>query len=271
VTITGSGAVYSPRRTSPSLDRPKKYAVLIAHRIVSGIISGELPPGSKLPPEKDMIEQYQAGRGTLREALRYLELQGVLAIRPGPGGGPVVTSPTSQHLASTLGLLLALSGTPFRDIVNALRSMQPNLAVMASQNRDEAIIQKMRDCVDSMQSHLGTKVSSLGLRVSNEAFWEENNRFYDLVAEAAGNNVLRHLMSSLHWIIDCASMDIEYSPAAKRVLIADHRSIIDAIAARDAATAGAAMQQHVEGWTKFLTRHYADTLERKISWDEIDA
>ena len=86
--------------------RPKKTALILAQRIVRDIHRLRLEPGDKLPAEKLMMEQYDAGRGTLRESLRYLELQGVLSFKPGPGGGPVVEKPGAESLAATLALLL---------------------------------------------------------------------------------------------------------------------------------------------------------------------
>ncbi len=71
--------------TNPN--RPQKTALLIAQRIVQYIDQNNLGPGDRPPPERIMMETYEAGRGTLRESLRFLELQGVLSFKPGPGGG----------------------------------------------------------------------------------------------------------------------------------------------------------------------------------------
>ena len=64
-----------------------KTAMIVARRIVRDIDRLSLQPGDKLPPERVMLEEYQVGRGTLRESLRFLELQGIISLKPGPGGG----------------------------------------------------------------------------------------------------------------------------------------------------------------------------------------
>ena len=79
----------------------------------------ELAPGDKLPPEKVMFQNYQVGRGTLREALRFLELQGILSLKPGPGGGPVVERPDASNLATLLVLLLQFSDARYQTVVEA--------------------------------------------------------------------------------------------------------------------------------------------------------
>ena len=60
--------------------RPPKAAMLVAQRIVRDIMRSGMSPGDLLPPERIMIETYETGRGTLREALRLLEFQGVISL-----------------------------------------------------------------------------------------------------------------------------------------------------------------------------------------------
>ena len=92
------------RRSRPA--RSRKTAMVIAQAIVEEISRRRFPPGSMLPPERDMLVKYDVGRGTLRESLRFLEMSGVITIKPGPGGGPVVCEPDSRDLAGSLGLSL---------------------------------------------------------------------------------------------------------------------------------------------------------------------
>src|SRR5579863_4724994 len=82
-----------------------KTATIVARRIVRDIDRLSLEAGDKLPPERVMLEEYQVGRGTLRESLRFLELQGIISLKPGPGGGPVVERPEATSLATSLMLL----------------------------------------------------------------------------------------------------------------------------------------------------------------------
>jgi GntR family transcriptional regulator, transcriptional repressor for pyruvate dehydrogenase complex len=65
----------------PNPNRPRKTALLLAQRIVRDIDQNNLRPGDTLPPERVMTQTYEAGRGTLRESLRFLELEGVLFLQ----------------------------------------------------------------------------------------------------------------------------------------------------------------------------------------------
>jgi DNA-binding FadR family transcriptional regulator len=75
--------------------RPERAAVRIARKLVSEIRRRGLRPGTQLAAEHRMVEDLGVARATVREALRFLELQGALRIKAGPGGGPVVRAPRS--------------------------------------------------------------------------------------------------------------------------------------------------------------------------------
>ena len=79
-----------------------------------------------------MLETYETGRGTLREALRLLEFQGVIALKPGPGGGPILLTPAPSHLASTLQLLMQLNQATYRSIVEVRTAMEPMTSQLAA-------------------------------------------------------------------------------------------------------------------------------------------
>jgi len=80
-------------------DRPVKLSELVAKRIADDIFADGLAPGARLPGEKEMLDRLQVSRGTLREALRILEVHGLLVIRSGPGGGPTVAQMTASDFS----------------------------------------------------------------------------------------------------------------------------------------------------------------------------
>src|SRR5690606_19110980 len=112
------------------------------------------------------------GRNTLREALRVLELQGVIMIRPGRGGGPTVSMPDSRHLASTLALLMQFANTPFRAIVETRLHVEPLTAELCAERADADVVRQLRESVDRMRSELNNE----------KVFLYENQRFHELVA-----------------------------------------------------------------------------------------
>ncbi len=90
-----------------------RAAVRVARKLVSEIRRRRLRPGTQLDPEHRMVDDLGVARATVREALRFLELQGALRIKAGPGGGPVVSVPGADHLASVLSLHLQFADASF--------------------------------------------------------------------------------------------------------------------------------------------------------------
>src|ERR1700728_3583071 len=109
----------SPRRRLSSVSRQTEITTVRSEKIykaVSRLIAREvaekrLPPGSPLPPEHVMANQYGVGRSSVREALRILENQGLIVIRPGLGGGPIVGQSSAADFGKTMTLFLQIQGT----------------------------------------------------------------------------------------------------------------------------------------------------------------
>ena len=115
--------------------RTEKAALTVARMIIADVFESRLGPGNSLPPERVMLERYGTGRGTLREALRLLEFQGVVTLRPGPGGGPVLLRPSGAHLASSLVLLMQLNNAPFGAVIDARLTFEPLICRTAAAHR----------------------------------------------------------------------------------------------------------------------------------------
>ena len=74
----------------------RKRSDLVADQIKEAIISKKLPPGERLSDEKDFLKTYRVSKGTMREALKSLEVQGLVNIKTGPGGGASVARVSAE-------------------------------------------------------------------------------------------------------------------------------------------------------------------------------
>jgi GntR family transcriptional repressor for pyruvate dehydrogenase complex len=239
--------------------RPKKTALLSAQRIVEDITDRRLSEGDVLPPEREMIAQYEISRGTLREALRFLELQGVVTMRSGPSGGPVVTTPGPEHLASMLGLLLELSGAKFRTILEARQLLEPALAARAARGADRNLIALLNQSVKDMKARIDEP----------PAYFEENSRFHSIIARGSGNALFGYLIESLKWITDGTVLGVGYSRRHRVAIVNAHQAIVAAIEARDPEAAHAAMERHMAEAVTYLDRRYPELLDHELRWREI--
>ncbi len=239
--------------------RSRKTALIVAQRIVDEITAQQLPPGSMLPSEKDMLARYEVGRGTLRESLRFLEMNGVVTIKPGPGGGPAVNDPDSRDLAGSLGLFLQLHGTPFRSIVEVRQTMEPAIAALAATKVQQAHLDRLLASVEAMEEHLEDE----------DSFLAENERFHELVAWASGNPMFALLIASLHWITDGAFLGVDYPERRRAAVVAAHRRIYEALASRDPDRARETMYEHVGEFARYLERYYPAVFDSPMRWADI--
>src|SRR6202008_3764003 len=93
-------------------------------------------PGDMLPSEADMIATYAVGRATVREALRLLEVQGLIGLKTGPGGGPGVAQLTARHLGDMARLHLKMAGATYGELVRARLAIEPLMARLAAETQD---------------------------------------------------------------------------------------------------------------------------------------
>lgn len=236
--------------------RPQKTAMLVAQQIVADIARGGNVPGDRLPPEKVMLEQYQIGRGTLRESLRYLELQGLITLKPGPGGGPVVEVPNGSGLATSLTLLMQMEHAPYRNIVEARGSLEPAMSRLAAIRISDDDLELLRDNLERMLAGIGDE----------QVFADTNQEFHDIIAHSSQNALFEHLIDALAGILDGTSIGIEY-PKHRRVAVHKaHARIYEALAKRDPVAAEESMREHIDEYTRYIESKYPAVIEAPISW-----
>jgi DNA-binding FadR family transcriptional regulator len=238
-------------------NRPAKTALIVAQRIVSDVIAQGLQPGAALPSEKIMLETYHIGRGTLREALRLLEFQGVITIKPGPGGGPMFMRPDAGHLASTLVLLMQLANAPFRVSVETRYGIEPVISRLAATRIS-----------DEQLAELGESVEEMSLHISDERiFLDSNKKFHDIIAWSSGNPLFGYLVDSLLGILDGTRLGIDYPEHRRKAILKAHEDIFSALSSHDADAAEQQMQRHVKAYVDYATKRYPDLMDQVIAWD----
>ncbi|GAA1510454.1 FadR/GntR family transcriptional regulator [Dactylosporangium maewongense] len=240
-------------------DRPQKTAMLVAQRIVNEISRQNKQVGDRLSPERVMLEEYQVGRGTLRESLRFLELQGVISLKPGPGGGPIVEKPDASHLATSLILLLQFEQAPFRSILETRAALEPLMARLASQRIDAERLRQLEESVQKMGEHIADQ----------GVFLETNKSFHDVIAWASGNTVFGFLVDALLDILDGTVLGVDYPEHRRGTVLKRHRSIYDAIAASDGDVAEESMREHIAEMTRYLEKKFASTMDASITWSVV--
>ena len=236
--------------------RPQKTAMLVAQRIVADINRRGNTVGDRLPPEREMLEVYDVGRGTLRESLRFLELQGVISLKPGPGGGPVVQRPDATGLGISLTLLLQFANAPFRTIAEARFGLEPIMAHLAAERMTPEQLDDLKSSVVNMENDLQDQV----------VFLEENKRFHDVIAHGSGNELFGYLVDALLGMLDGSAIGIDYPEIRRRAVHKAHLKIYEAIASRDPDLSAEAMTDHIQEYLKYAERKFPALMDAPVAW-----
>lgn len=244
-------------RAPGGVTRPQKTALLVAKQIVEDIARRGNTVGDRLPPEHLMLEEYGVGRGTLRESLRYLELQGAIMLKPGPGGGPIVQQPDAGTLAASLSLLLQFENAPFSTIMEARSVMEPSIARLAAQRMRPEALEDLRANVETLRAD----------SADTAAFTAESERFHALIAWGSGNALFGYLFDAMVGILAGATMGVEYPKRQRDHTCSIHEEIYAAIADRDPDAASELMARHITEHTTYLEKRFRSALERPIRWD----
>lgn len=229
----------------------------VAHLLLERIIAAKLKPGSSFATEAELLLQFNVSRPTLRESLRILESQGVLDVRPGPGGGIIVGKPSADLLAHGLSVFLRLHEVPFITVLKAREVIEPALAYEAAENGTEEDFAALEASISRMKLVDATH--------DQEAFLEENRVFHGIIARASGNKVLEVFWHTISIVATGEHHGISYSVGNRAHVIKAHQRILDACRKRDGNAASAAMESHVSGLENLVRERYQHLLKHATS------
>lgn len=238
----------APRVRLQSIRLPKAAQVL-ATQIKQEIISGKYPEGSMLPPENEMALQLNVSRPTVREALRLLESEGLITIRPGPRGGPRVERPSIPTVTRSLTTLFQYERVSLADLLEARRAIEPACARVAASRATPEDIAALRQSVENMRAHLDDQ---------DNLFWTENANFHVGLVTAGHNIVLHTLMVALRELIYQFTSGLHIPAEERANTLADHTAIMQAIAAHDPDAAEQAAHTHLMNFEERLKEHFPD-------------
>src|SRR6202011_925296 len=134
------GQADNPREAWTEPRRTPKTSERVALDIVRDIVGRGLRTGDHLPLEAAMIEGCCVSRASLREALRLLEVQGLIRMKPGPAGAPLVGTVDPANLARTATLYFHLGAATYDQLMDAQVLFEPMCAGLAAQHADRVLV-----------------------------------------------------------------------------------------------------------------------------------
>lgn len=210
-------------------------------KIKDMILSGELAPGDRLPPEQQLSERLGLSRSSLREAVKALEVIRVLDVRR--GDGTYVTSLEPQLLLEAMSFVVDLhDDSSVLEIFAVRRILEPAAAALAAAAMTDETAQALR-----------SEVNAVDASTSVEGLVEHDLVFHKLISETTGNGYLASLIEGLSSRTVRARVwrGLTQENAVARTLT-EHHAIVDAIANGDAELARALMTVHINGVEQWL-------------------
>ncbi len=237
--------------------RNEKLAERVARLIVNDIFSNGSKPGTRLPPERQMLERFGVSRGTLREGLRILEVHGLLMIKAGPNGGPVVNTMTAKHLARIASLHYKAAGATVRHIWEARAVIEPMMARRAAEA-----------CTKEAERHLVELLEeSARVDPDNDVdYIKMASEFHRAIASMTGNPILDLLARSLGDVTSFIVTGDIFAKRARQGVHEDHQRVVEAIIGRDPDLAERLMKEHMEHMLRSHSQRYPGALKEPVPY-----
>jgi GntR family transcriptional regulator, transcriptional repressor for pyruvate dehydrogenase complex len=217
----------------------------ICERIREQLALGVLKPGDKLPAERELAQQLGVSRNVLREALRSLEMAGILKLQKGVKGGAFIREGDTSRMNEVMRDMLSLGTISVRELSEArinVIDLVVRLACVNARQRDFEALEANIERTDA-----ATREGRLLDRV------ECSREFYKLLAESTGNKVIIMIVNSVTEIhMRFVYAKVASSGAATPRLTDKRRQFLSAVRARDVATATRLMRLHLESVQRML-------------------
>jgi GntR family transcriptional repressor for pyruvate dehydrogenase complex len=216
-------------------------------QIEDAILDGRLTPGDRLPSERELADTFDVSRASVREALRVLEMFGVVVARrgSGPDAGSVVAASAESGIHSALRLHTGLLRIPTKDVVDVRALLESQAAYQAADHAQSEELERLRGTIRAMEA-----ASTI------QEYHELDTEFHVELARASGNALLPVLMEALRAVmrrdmVEAFAALRDWSAERDR-LVAQHQGIVEFVEKRDSEGAAQAVREHVVGFYRHV-------------------
>ena len=228
-----------PRRLEPEPNPPaqapgsvRAYESILMH-VHQQVEDGILRPGDKLPSERKLAERFGIGRSSVRDAIRILEVRGI--VKPRQGGGTVVQAFSSDALVAELASTLVRKRALVQELMEVRCMIEPPLAARAAAHASREQIEHLEEILRRQADKVKRGEMAVG----------EDPEFHSTIAQAAGNRVMLAVLDTLVSLLAETRRRFLQDEERARSSLAGHRLVLRAIRRREPAAAEAAMRKHI--------------------------
>jgi len=253
-------------RSEPRLSRPQQ----VAEAIKQWVMDEGWQPGQRLPSETDLMARFAMAKGTIREAVRILEAQGLVKSRTGPGGGVFVHRVSEERAAALLGNFVYFAHPGIDDIYQLRAALEPELAASLAGRLTEAQLARL----DAVIAESAPSVEGAG-EGAREAMMDEGARhaaslrFHGELAGMSENPLLRFVIRFLAELLTeitvARGLHAQTDPELWRKGLSYQTRLVTALRQGDAADARAVMTAHMATARRLMRAREAAVTRRFLS------
>ncbi len=222
---------------------PRKTTDL-TYTLVAGmkemISGGTLHRGGRVPPERELAKKFGVNRASVRQALKALDVMGVLHQRV--GDGTYLTQDASTTLGVPLEFLILVDGITMTELLEARLIVEPALAAMAASRASDQDVDRLIQASLEVEASLATRAADIA---------EKDLAFHELVWNVAGNRLCERMFAAVHRAMFQIIEPSIRAVGPSELLQLGHRRIVDAIRQRDDATAKQSLCMHLHSLAEF--------------------
>jgi len=226
-----SGPVLHPSRDV--LGARVTRAEALARRLETEIVDDSLPPGRRLGTKRELRERFGVATTTINEAIRMMEMRGLVSARPGPGGGVFVADTGAQSRLAQITLGFDRGTATLRDCVEVRDTLESLICRKAAEACTPEDVAAMNTIVDAMEEAIE----------NDRAYLRLNWSLHRMIADLGANPALLSMYRTLIDVLDEALDDFQFEPTTP-ASIETHRRLVEAIADGTPAKINAAVARH---------------------------
>ena len=211
---------------------PKIYE-LVMEQIKDIVKKGKLKNGDKLPSERDLCEKLEVSRTSVREALKALQVLGLIDSKHGEGN--FIKENFEDSLFEPLSIVFLLIGSKSGDILEFRKLIEPETAALAAKNITDEEIIELKEIMNKLDSTIDAEISA-----------SLDKKFHYKIAQASRNNVISTMMFSISSLIEKYIENSKIHTLNREMVKAQHEEIWKALKVRDGEAAAAAVKRHLE-------------------------
>ena len=217
--------------------REEKAYARVIEKVKTMILSGELKPGEKLPPEREFAEKLEVSRNSVREATRIMDMMGIVSSQQGSGN--YVTCEFQKSITETMAMMFAMDQVNDKQISQVRYSLEVLAFTLALDRVREEDLAKMEECVEKLDKNGDSK---------NNATLDKIIHY--TLARASGNQLLIDILEACSGVFDIFIEDMRYgilkNENRKTELNECHRHLVDALREGDREKGLQALKWHFE-------------------------